>query len=74
MFPTRVRFDRPNPGPYSQTAAPFHEWSTEKTPFPLAAVVEAWGLHSARAASSGTPAVNEPTAVAPEEPDDEMPF
>ncbi len=27
--PTRVQFDRPKPGPYSQTAAPFHEWSRE---------------------------------------------
>ncbi len=25
--PTRVQFDRPNPGPYSQTAAPYLEWS-----------------------------------------------
>lgn len=44
--PTRVRFDRPDPGPYSQTAAPFHEWSTEKEPFPLAEVITAWGVHS----------------------------
>jgi hypothetical protein len=42
--PTRVQFDRPNPGPYSQTAAPFHEWSREKDPFPLAEVIAAWGL------------------------------
>ena len=41
--PTRVRLDRPSPGPYSQTAAPFHEWSKEKTPFPLAEVISAWG-------------------------------
>ena len=43
-MPTRVQFDRPNPGPYSQTAAPFHEWSREKDPFPLAEVIAAWGL------------------------------
>jgi hypothetical protein len=42
--PTRVQFDRPDPGPYSQTAAPFHEWSREKEPFPLADVIAAWGL------------------------------
>jgi hypothetical protein len=42
--PTRVQFDRPRPGPYSQTAAPFHEWSKEKDPFPLPEVISAWGL------------------------------
>lgn len=42
--PTRVQFDRPTPGPHSQTAAPFHEWSRETAPFPLADVIEAWGL------------------------------
>ncbi|WP_405049720.1 ATP-binding protein [Rhizobium sp. 1399] len=42
-IPTRVLFDRPEPGPYSQTAAPYHEWSKETSPFPLDMVVEAWG-------------------------------
>lgn len=42
-IPTRVQFDRPEPGPYSQTAAPFHEWSKEKTPFPLGTIIDAWG-------------------------------
>ncbi|HRK04435.1 MAG TPA: DUF87 domain-containing protein [Chlorobiota bacterium] len=42
--PARVQFDRPQPGPYSQTAAPFYEWSTEKDPFPLDEVIGAWGL------------------------------
>jgi hypothetical protein len=42
-IPTRVQFDRPEPGPYSQTAAPYHEWSKEKDPFPLAQVIAAWG-------------------------------
>jgi hypothetical protein len=42
--PTRVQFDRPQPGPYSQTAAPFFEWSSETDPFPLSEVIEAWGL------------------------------
>lgn len=43
-IPTRVLFDRPAPGPYSQTAAPFYEWSTEKEAFPLPATIKAWGL------------------------------
>ena len=42
--PTRVQFDWPNPGPYSQTAAPFLEWSKEKKPFPLAEIIDAWGV------------------------------
>ena len=42
-IPTRVQFDRPEPGPYSQTAAPYHEWSKEKTPFPLGTIIDAWG-------------------------------
>jgi uncharacterized protein len=53
--PTRVRFDQPNPGPYSQTAAPFHEWNTEKEPFPLKQVVESWGLSPARDGGSDPP-------------------
>lgn len=40
--PTRVQFERPNPGPYSQTAAPYYEWKNEVEPFPVASVVGAW--------------------------------
>lgn len=43
--PARVQFDRPQPGPYSQTAAPYHEWTTETNPFPLDEVITAWGLN-----------------------------
>jgi uncharacterized protein len=42
--PARVQFDRPEPGPYSQTAAPYHEWSKETAVFPLDAVLSAWGI------------------------------
>jgi hypothetical protein len=41
-IPTRVQFTKPVPGPYSQTAAPYHEWKTEKEAFPLDAIVAAW--------------------------------
>lgn len=44
--PARVQFDKPKPGPYSQTAAPYHEWKSEKMPFPLDEVVSAWGLNA----------------------------
>ncbi len=45
--PTRVQFDPPTPGPFSQTAAPFHEWRTETAPFPLSEIIQAWGLNKA---------------------------
>jgi len=41
-IPTRVQFDRPAPGPWSQTAAPYLEWKTEKNPFPVDDVVQVW--------------------------------
>lgn len=56
--PARVQFDRPEPGPYSQTAAPYYEWKTELEPFPLDEVFSAWGLnlpqHSEIVAEDGT--------------------
>lgn len=70
--PTRVQFDRPAPGPYSQTAAPYHEWRTEKKPFPLEDVIRAWGVGVA-----GDKAID-PPVVASEETaadfDDSIPF
>ena len=44
--PARVQFDRPKPGPFSQTAAPFLEWGKKERRFPLTEVVEAWGAHT----------------------------
>ncbi|MDE0126164.1 MAG: DUF87 domain-containing protein [Bryobacterales bacterium] len=41
-IPARVQFDRPDPGPFSQTAAPYYEWSKDKDPFPLAKAVQGW--------------------------------
>ncbi|MEN3951427.1 DUF87 domain-containing protein [Iodidimonas sp. SYSU 1G8] len=43
--PTRVLFDAPAPGPYSQTAAPFHEWQSTET-FPIQSIIGAWGLQA----------------------------
>jgi DNA helicase HerA-like ATPase len=48
-IPTRVQMDRAEPGPHSQTAAPYWEWKNEKSPFPLAQVIEAWGMYIGRA-------------------------
>jgi DNA helicase HerA-like ATPase len=41
-IPTRVQFSKPQPGPYSQTAAPYHEWKTNKTAFPIDDIVVSW--------------------------------
>ncbi len=43
-IPTRVQFYRPEPGPASQTAAPYHEWKTETEPFPVEEIVNSWGI------------------------------
>jgi uncharacterized protein len=76
-IPTRVRFDRPRPGPYSQTAAPFYEWSTEKQPFPLADVITAWGLDKTEVTKQksmvpGWPLADEPSD--PSEDENDIPF
>lgn len=52
--PARVQFDRAEPAPYSQTAAPFHEWRTEQDPFPLDEVIGAWGLNTTSKPVAGT--------------------
>jgi len=81
-IPTRVQFDRPVPGPWSQTAAPYHEWRTNSDPFPLPAVLEAWMPRVSNAedgaATSAQPDQDSsplPTPPAPENDlDDEIPF
>ena len=78
--PTRVQFDRPNPAPHSQTAAPFYEWNTEKEVFPLNRIVKSWVMENsnapgppsvpAAATKAGSPAQQDLT----NDLDDEMPF
>ncbi len=41
-IPTRVQIDLPKPTPWSQTAAPFHEWKNNDKGFPLDSVIEKW--------------------------------
>lgn len=75
--PSRVQFDRPIPGPYSQTAAPFYEWSKEKDPFPLAEVIAAWGIQQPVSNEDVAPELPTPTEAPvsePEPPDDQVPF
>lgn len=74
--PARVQFDKPQPGPYSQTAAPYHEWRTETNPFPLDDVVNAWGLSPLVPAKATAPATG-PAANATatqNDFDDDIPF
>lgn len=72
--PTRVQFDKPNPGPYSQTAAPFYEWSKEAKPFPLQDVIDAWGLQSLPNAAGGSTASPVVSASGGVDFDDDIPF
>ena len=77
--PARVRFDRPSPAPYSQTTAPFHEWSKEKKPFPLAEIISVWGAQPSAAnrmptGQSDGSGVDEPTIPAHGDIDDDIPF
>lgn len=78
--PTRVHFDRPNPGPYSQTAAPYYEWSKEKNPFPLNDVINAWGVAVTPKSTASAPPViqaesaDASTSTTSTELDDEIPF
>lgn len=44
-IPARVQISKPSPEPWSQTAAPFHEWKTNNTSFPLDKVIANWGLN-----------------------------
>ncbi|UVK41486.1 DUF87 domain-containing protein [Mesorhizobium sp. AR10] len=69
-IPARVQFDRPNPGPFSQTAAPYHEWRTEPAPFPLSTIIKAWGAEPKRPAKIS----ETPVAAAKADEDDDTPF
>lgn len=43
-IPTRVQIDIPAPAPWSQTAAPYHQWKTNKVSFPVDTILRNWGL------------------------------
>lgn len=85
-IPTRVIFDRPEPGPWSQTAAPYHEWKTETSPFPLREVITSLNAGTsldtvaAVTASPAVPVAPAAPATVPPMPthtfsdDDDIPF
>jgi len=71
--PTRVQFGRPEPSPYSQTAAPYYEWSRETVPVPLAEVIEAWGLKPQPSVQKA-PATSDAGGISPSDFNDDIPF
>lgn len=74
-IPTRVQFDEPSPGPYSQTAAPYHEWKTETEPFPVEIILESWGLQTAILADDPRTADDQQHDVENQQPvEDDGPF
>ena len=44
-IPARVQIDTPSPPPWSQTAAPYHEWKKNGLGFPIDEVMGNWGLN-----------------------------
>ena len=78
--PSRVQIDMPKPTPYSQTAAPFLDWSRGREPFPIDDVLTAWGLLATSGPQSqetGVPASRAsfpPESSSGHEPDDDIPF
>jgi len=73
--PARVQVKLPTQEPWSATAAPFVDWGAEEA-FPLAEVVENWGLAKEEipTAAMASPAQSAEPASAAADPDDEIPF
>jgi len=45
-IPARVQMDKPTPEPHSQTSAPYHEWGTDKTHFPIDEIIKNWNIET----------------------------
>ncbi len=43
-IPARVQIDIPTPAPWSQTAAPYHQWKNNNDNFPVETILINWGL------------------------------
>lgn len=75
-IPARVQIKMPTKEPWSATAAPFVDWSGEAN-FPLADVVENWGLTQDEApviTTTSSEAAIPAIAAPPGDLDDEIPF
>ncbi|MCB1935500.1 MAG: DUF87 domain-containing protein [Nitrosomonas sp.] len=68
-IPTRVQIDVPQPSPWSQTAAPYHQWKTNNEAFPLKAIMANWKLQ----ASDKRPASDDTSQIF-DDLEDDMPF
>lgn len=78
-IPSRVQIDMPKPTPYSQTAAPFLDWSKGRGPFPIADVVNAWGVATSEVPTREAPtppsiASPRPRSLSEGDLDDDIPF
>lgn len=74
--PARVQIKLPKREPWSATAAPFLDWA-KKDSFPLAAVVESWGLKAVEPISAAAPDLSpapSTTQTSADDFDDEIPF
>ncbi|MBC2861902.1 energy-coupling factor transporter ATP-binding protein EcfA2 [Constrictibacter sp. MBR-5] len=72
--PVRVQIKLPTQEPWSATAAPFVDWSGEEA-FPLADVIENWGLtKEVPEAVTASPAEHAEAASSADDLDDEIPF
>jgi DNA helicase HerA-like ATPase len=74
--PARVQIKLPKHEPWSATAAPYIDWAAQDA-FPLADVLESWGLSAvepATGAAQAAPATPPTTSLPSGELDDEIPF
>lgn len=73
--PARVQVKLPTQEPWSATAAPFVDWGAEEA-FPLAEVVENWGLtkEETPTAATASPVQSAQAASTAADLDDEIPF
>lgn len=72
-IPTRVQIDKPEPAPYSQTAAPYYEWKNRTSAFPIETIIANWGLKKIEVipeASTQNTSVSIPDTLS----DDDLPF
>jgi len=53
-IPARVQIDMPKPPPWSQTAAPYHQWKDNKTCFPVDTIIKNWGLEAKTTPTNNT--------------------
>ncbi|WP_169546457.1 ATP-binding protein [Sneathiella aquimaris] len=73
--PSRVQIRKPSQEPWSSTAAPYVDWATGDS-FPLASVIESWGLADVEQEDvvENVNAVHMPVDAGEGQDDDDLPF